>query len=53
MPDRDMYAEGHSAGYSQALIDVAAETDRVTGPVSLRGLLEQLRYQYLTQEQGL
>ena len=47
MVQRDTYADGHTDGYEAALIDVAAETDRVTGPHSLRSLLERLRYQYL------
>ena len=49
MPDRDWYADGHSDGYEQALIDVTGEVDRCTSVHATQRVLEQLRYQYLEQ----
>ena len=42
----DPYADGWIAGYEQALLDVAAESDRLTSPRASRALLERLRYQH-------
>lgn len=46
----DLYACGWDAGYGRALIDVSAETARITDPlarIQLRRVLEALRYQHM------
>lgn len=44
----DPYADGWDAGYLQALVDLASESDRIHGPRSARELIERLRCQHIT-----